>query len=119
MNRPPDALAGSAVVLAPGESHPHGMRRISALFNAEGTKVAGRHSISEWWFEPETQGPGEHTRAQDDVFYVLEGTVSFLVEGTWIDAPKGSFVLVPAGVKHNFENRSAARVGVLNFTATG
>jgi hypothetical protein len=37
----------------------------------------------------------------------------------WIDAPKGSFVLIPGGVTHDFENRSASRAGVLNFSVPG
>jgi hypothetical protein len=36
--------------------------------------------------------------------FVIEGTMSFLV----IDAPKGSFVLGPAGATHNFEEHMPA-----------
>jgi mannose-6-phosphate isomerase-like protein (cupin superfamily) len=53
------------------------------------------------------------------VFYVLDGTMSVLVEDRWVDAPKGAFVLVPGGVTHDFENRSDARAGVLNFSHPG
>jgi mannose-6-phosphate isomerase-like protein (cupin superfamily) len=53
------------------------------------------------------------------VFYVLEGTMSVLVEERWIDAEKGSFVLVPGGVVHDFENRTQRRAGVLNISAPG
>lgn len=42
--------------------------------------------------------------------------MSLLVGEEWIDAPAGSFVLVPGGVTHDFENRSDKRAGVLNFT---
>ena len=45
--------------------------------------------------------------------------MSFFVEGQWIDAPRGSFVLVPGGSTHDFENRSPARAGALNFSAPG
>jgi mannose-6-phosphate isomerase-like protein (cupin superfamily) len=63
-----------------------------------------------------TPGPGSHLHAQDDdVFYVLEGVMSFLVGDEWIDAPQGTFVLAPAGVTHAFENQGAVRAGVLNF----
>ena len=57
--------------------------------------------------------------AQDDVFYVLEGTMSFLIGDRWLDAPRGSFVLAPSGVTHDFENRGAVRAGILNFSARG
>ena len=45
--------------------------------------------------------------------------MNFFVNDNWIDAPKGSFVLVPGGSTHDFENRSAARAGLLNFSAPG
>jgi len=41
--------------------------------------------------------------------------MSFLIGDRWIDAPKGSFVLAPAGMTHDFQNRSSERAGVLNF----
>lgn len=53
------------------------------------------------------------------MFYVLEGTMSFFVADKWIDATAGSFVLVPGGTAHDFENRSDKRSGVLNFSAPG
>jgi hypothetical protein len=36
-----------------------------------------------------------------------------------VDAPRGSFVLAPGGATHDFENRSAKRAGVLNFSIPG
>jgi quercetin dioxygenase-like cupin family protein len=95
------------------------MGRISALFKADGDETARAYSISEWWLEANTTGPGAHAHPEDDVFYVLEGTMSLLVGERWIDAPAGSFVLVPGGVTHDFENRSDRRAGVLNFSSPG
>jgi quercetin dioxygenase-like cupin family protein len=95
------------------------MGRITALFKADGAETAGRYSISEWWLDPHTQGPGAHSHPEDDVFYVIEGTMSFLLDGKWIDAPKGSFVLVPGGATHDFENRSETRAGALNLSIPG
>jgi mannose-6-phosphate isomerase-like protein (cupin superfamily) len=95
------------------------MGRIVAVFKADGAETAHRYSISEWWLDPHTQGPGAHAHAEDDVFYVIEGTMSFLVGDEWLAATKGSFVLVPGGVRHDFENRSDARAGVLNLSIPG
>jgi mannose-6-phosphate isomerase-like protein (cupin superfamily) len=91
------------------------MGRISAVFKADGNETQ-RYSISEWWLEPNTKGPGAHSHDEDDVFFVIEGTMSILVGDTWIDAPLGSFVLIPGGTTHDFENRSDVRAGVLNFS---
>jgi mannose-6-phosphate isomerase-like protein (cupin superfamily) len=95
------------------------MGRIGALFKADGVETETRYSISEWWLEPHTQGPGAHSHEEDDVFFVIEGTMSFLLGDRWIDAPRGSFVLAPGGMTHDFENRSAIRAGVLNFSVPG
>lgn len=95
------------------------MGRIQAVFKADGIETENRYSISEWWLEPMTTGPGAHAHEEDDVFYVLSGTMSFLLGDDWIDAQAGSFVLVPANMTHDFQNRSEGRAGVLNFSAPG
>jgi mannose-6-phosphate isomerase-like protein (cupin superfamily) len=107
------------VVLAPGAGRAYPMGRISAVFKADTLETQSLYSVSEWWLEPRTQGPGIHAHPEDDVFYVLQGTMSIFIDTKWIDAPKGSFVLVPGGMKHDFENRGAVRSGVLNFSAPG
>jgi mannose-6-phosphate isomerase-like protein (cupin superfamily) len=107
------------VVLRPGEGREYAMGRIAAVFKADGNETAGQYSISEWWLEPRTKGPGRHAHAEDDVFYVLEGTMSVLVGEDWVHAERGSFVLVPGGVMHDFENRGGVRAGVLNLSVPG
>jgi mannose-6-phosphate isomerase-like protein (cupin superfamily) len=107
------------IVLAPGEGRSYPMGRISAVFKADGAETAERYSISEWWLEPHTQGPGAHSHAEDDIFYVIEGTMSVLVGDRWVDASRGSFVLVPGGVVHDFQNRGETRAGVLNVSVPG
>jgi mannose-6-phosphate isomerase-like protein (cupin superfamily) len=107
------------VVLGPGEGRSYDMGRIRAVFKADGDEAAGRCSISEWRMEPNTTGPGPHSHPEDDVFYVVEGTMSVLVGDRWVDAPRGSFVLAPGGVTHDFENRSAEPAVVLNVSCPG
>lgn len=95
------------------------MGPLDAVFKADGDETSDRYSISEWWLEPFTRGPGKHQHEEDDVFYVLEGTMSFFVGGRWIDAPKGTLVIAPAGTPHDFENRTRRRAGALNFSVPG
>ncbi len=113
-------MTRSPIVLLPGAGRAYPMGRIGAVFKADADETAGRYSVSEWWLDPHTKGPGAHVHAdEDDVFFVLEGTMSILVGDEWHEAPAGSFVLVPAGVLHDFENRSGARAGVLDFFVPG
>ncbi len=109
----------SPVVLAPGEGRQYPMGRISAVFKADHDEAADGYSISEWWLEPHTKGPGAHAHPEDDVFYVLSGTMSVLVDTEWFEATTGSFVLVPGNVTHDFENRTSERAGMLNVSAPG
>ena len=116
---PPNPSKRTAVVLGPGEGRTYPMGRIHAVFKADGDESDSRYSISEWWLEPKTKGPGAHAHEEDDVFYVLSGTMTFLLGDEWLEAPAGSFVLVPGGMTHDFENRADVRSGVLNISAPG
>jgi mannose-6-phosphate isomerase-like protein (cupin superfamily) len=107
------------IILGPGEGRTYPMGRIDAVFKADGAETGSGYSISEWWLEPHTAGPGPHSHPEDDVFYVIAGTMSVLVDHRWTDAAAGSFVLIPGGVTHDFENRGDVRAGVLNFYAPG
>jgi mannose-6-phosphate isomerase-like protein (cupin superfamily) len=107
------------IILAPGQGRAYPMGRISAVFKADEAETESRYSVSEWWLEARTQGPGVHSHAEDDLFYVIEGTMSVLVGEEWFDAPRGSFVLIPGGVTHDFENRGSVRAGILNFSVPG
>ncbi|RYZ01821.1 MAG: cupin domain-containing protein [Myxococcales bacterium] len=92
------------------------MGAMSAVFKADEAETDNAYSVSEWWLEPNTTGPGPHSHPEDDMFFVLEGTMSILVGERWVDAKRGSFILIPGGVTHDFENRSEERAGVLNLS---
>ncbi|HVH43918.1 MAG TPA: cupin domain-containing protein [Labilithrix sp.] len=114
-----DIAKRKPIFLPPGDGRAYPMGRISSIFKADGAETSARYSISEWWLEANTKGPGPHSHDEDDVFFVIEGTMSILLGDRWVDAPKGSFVLAPGGLTHDFENRTDTRAGVLNFSAPG
>lgn len=118
MNDIPDNRS-KPLILRPGEGRHYEMGTIQAIFKADNEETGKKYSVSEWWLEPKSKGPGIHSHEEDDLFYVLEGTMSFFINDKWIDAPKGSFILAPAHVKHDFENRSQVRACVLNFSVPG
>jgi mannose-6-phosphate isomerase-like protein (cupin superfamily) len=112
-------LPPAPVVLGPGEGRHYDLGAMRAVFKADGAETGRAYSISEWWLEPRTAGPGAHHHAEDDLFYVLEGTAHVRVGDTWHEAPRGAFVLVPGGVTHDFENRGDVRTGLLNLSFPG
>ena len=77
-----------------------------------------RLNVSVITMAPGRDGPEKHVHeGEDDVFYVLEGELTFDVGHGEIAAPAGTFVLVPPGVEHTFANRTATPVRVLNIHA--
>ena len=107
------------VVLAPGEGRTYDLGRGAAVFKADGDETQGGYSISEWWLDPHTKGPPSHHHPEDDVFYVIEGTLHVQIGTEWTEAPTGSFVMVPGNTPHSFENRTDNRAGLLNVSAPG
>jgi mannose-6-phosphate isomerase-like protein (cupin superfamily) len=101
-----------------GRSYQAGPMR--AVFKADGEETDDRYCVSEWWLEAGEPGPGPHSHEDNvELFYVIEGTMSLLAGDTWFDAPAGSFLRIPAGVTHDFQNRGTARAGVLNMFLPG
>jgi mannose-6-phosphate isomerase-like protein (cupin superfamily) len=107
------------IILGPGAGRTYAMGPVQAIFKADGAETRAGYSISEWWLDAYTRGPGAHAHDEDDVFYVLEGTMSLFVGGAWIDAPRGTLVIAPGGEPHDFENRTAERAGMLNVSVPG
>ncbi|MDQ6433127.1 cupin domain-containing protein [Mesorhizobium sp. LHD-90] len=108
------------LVLAPGEGRAYAMPAMRVVFKADGAETGERYSISEWWVEPHGDGPGAHSHeANDEIFYVIEGTASVLVGDRWIEAPRGSFFFIPAGTTHDFANRTEKPMGLFNVFVPG
>lgn len=109
-----------ALVLAAGQGRVYECGGMTAVFKADENETAERYSVSEWWLAPHADGPGPHAHeANDEVFYVLEGTVSMRIGDEWIDAQRGAFIRIPAGTTHDFRNSTGFRAGLLNFFIPG
>jgi hypothetical protein len=88
----------AGIYLPTDEGCSYPMGRIHAVFKADGDETDGRYSISEWWLEPHTKGPGAHSHEEDDVFFVIEGTMSFLADVVWADFDsRGHLAVATAG----------------------
>lgn len=99
--------------MRPGDGHPVG--NVEFLARSADTP---RFNLAVVTMAPRRRGPPEHEHAaEDDAFYVLEGELTFTVEGETIVAGAGTFVLVPPGVRHTFANRGSAPARILNVHA--
>lgn len=108
------------IVLEPDGGREYLCGTMRSVFKADEDETAAAYSISEWWLDPHSSGPGPHKHdANDDIFYVIEGTVSFLVGEDWIDVTRGGFVRVPVDTIHDFANRTDHRAGFLNIYIPG
>ncbi len=108
------------IVLAAGQGRVYNLGPMTAIFKADENETNDKYSISEWWLAPNSTGPGAHQHDdQDQVFYVLEGTISILVGDNWIEAEKGAFIRIPRNTMHTFANRTDTKAGMLNVDIPG
>ncbi len=109
-----------AVILLPGEGERIGVGNSTAVMKATAETTAGAFSMSEGTFPAGMKGPPQHAhRHTTDTFYVLEGTLHLTVGEREIDAPAGSYILVPPGIVHTFANTSDQPVRFLNINSPG
>jgi mannose-6-phosphate isomerase-like protein (cupin superfamily) len=116
----PAPFPDGVVLLAPGEGRHYACGPMQSVFLADGAETGDRYSVSIWWVDPGKPGPGPHSHdANEELFYVIEGTMTFLVGDRHVDAAAGTFLRIPAGVTHDFENRTGGRAGALNVFIPG
>jgi quercetin dioxygenase-like cupin family protein len=112
---------GKPIVVRPGEGERiQGPVGGPLEFKARGEETDGALTAVENVIPP-GEGPPLHTHANEDEFWwVIEGELRFTLGEALETAPAGSFVFVPRGTPHNFQNvgSDAARILVM-FTPAG
>jgi quercetin dioxygenase-like cupin family protein len=115
------AAEAGTVALAPGEGetlvNPVGGH---VIFKARGHQTGGRLTVLETVITA-GDGPPLHVHVKDDeAVYVLEGEIDFRVGDELYHNRAGSFVFIPRGVPHTFQNVGTddARM-LLTFTPAG
>lgn len=110
-----------AVVLGEGEGTTiQGPAGGPLTFKLRGVQTGGALTAFENVVAP-GDGPPLHTHAREgESWYVLEGSLRFKLDGEILRAAAGSFVFVPAGAPHCFQNDGdvPARILVL-FSPAG
>ena len=64
--------------------------------------------------------PPSHThQTEDEMFYVVEGSITFQCGEATFDLEKGGFIFLPSGIKHGYTIRSEDPVRLIVVTAPG
>jgi mannose-6-phosphate isomerase-like protein (cupin superfamily) len=114
------AMSAEPIILAPGAGRTYDIGPMRGVFKADGDETGDRYCVSEWSVDPGQPGPGPHHHdSNEELFLVTAGTMSFLVTDQWIDAPAGTFIRIPAGVTHDFENRGNEAATAFNVFIPG
>lgn len=93
---------------------------VQAVFKADGAETGDRYSVSEWWLDPQSDSPGQHQHdANDEIFVALAGRASVFAGDRWYEIETGSTIVIPAGIAHDFANRTSERACLLNVFVPG
>jgi mannose-6-phosphate isomerase-like protein (cupin superfamily) len=107
-------------VLGPGEGHQLTARGSVMAFKAVAAQTSGDFSLMERTLPPGGRRPPAHRHVNcSEAFFVLDGRISFTLDGQDLTGGPGDFLLVPRGAAHTFGNASPepARLLVLHAPA--
>jgi mannose-6-phosphate isomerase-like protein (cupin superfamily) len=115
----PALRRGQPWILGPGEGKRLDVLGESITVKVDPSDTGGAYAIVE-----EVSGPGggppPHVHAhEDEVFYVLEGNVEFLVGDRTVPGKPGSTGVLPRGVPHTFRNVGPSPSKVLVVISPG
>ena len=105
-------------------TEPNGGKHIAIAGNinsilASKDDTGGTYGVVEIKVFPDS-GPTPHIQTREhEGFYILEGEITFTVEGKEIIAKSGSFVNVPPNVTHSFTNKMSNLAKILVILAPG
>lgn len=112
------AQPAESAVIMPDEARTLHVLGAQIRFLATSETTEGEFAMLDYTAPPRFPGPPPHWHAHtSEAFYVLEGVVTFTVEGRRIEAGPGAFALVRPGTVHTFANETDAParfVGVIS-----
>ncbi|WP_238372087.1 cupin domain-containing protein [Heliomarina baculiformis] len=110
----------AVIALGRDEGRRYEMGKLTALFKEDEAETGAGYSVSEWRMAPGQEGVGAHHHdANDEIFYVLEGTPELLTGEEWRSYDEGSFIRIPAGVTHDFRNPGNVPARLFNVFIPG
>jgi mannose-6-phosphate isomerase-like protein (cupin superfamily) len=109
----------SSIVPA-GKGRILGARGSVMAFKAVAAQTGGDFSLMERTVPPHGRRPLPHRHVTaSEAFWVLDGTITFVLDGAEVQGQRDDFLLVPRGAAHTFGNDSdeTARLLVLHAPA--
>ncbi len=104
-----------AIVLQRDEGREISLGSIRMWVQEDGTSTRSTLGVAEFEVPPHAVTPPPHIHhAHEEVFYVLEGELEFLVGTQTMRAGVGTFVMVPIGALHTFRNPTEKTARFLN-----
>ena len=82
-------------------------------FKATGEQTGGAYGLLEHSIAPGNASPWHVHHAEDESFYVVEGTMTFLVGDERFTADPGAYVFGPREIPHGFRNDGAGPARML------
>ena len=102
-----------AVIRNPGEGRTIAVVGDVYRFLATGEDTGGKYALWEA-IVPPGGGPPPHVHSREEEgFYVLEGEITFTVNGEQVVAMAGTFANMPVGTPHSFKNESGKTARML------
>lgn len=108
-----------ATIVKQGEGEALPVLGCQVRFLLEAAKTDKAFSLMEVEL-PKDQGPPPHDHPWDEAYYIIDGDVSFMVDGKEAVYTTGDFLYAPGGMLHSFRGAGdkPARVLVLDAPAT-
>lgn len=75
-------------------------------FLATGDETDGKYAMWEATISPGGGPPLHRHRLEEESFYVLEGQITFQIDGQTVVAGPGTFANMPVGSAHSFKNQT-------------
>jgi len=97
----------------PGQGKAYSAVGDKYVFLATGEQTSGAYCLVEATVPPGGGPPPHYHTREEETFYVLEGEITFMVDGKMVTGTPGTFVQVPRGTPHAFKNQSSAPVLML------
>jgi len=109
---------GESIVLPPGGPSVY-LMQASIIFNVTSEQTGGAFSLMEYTVPP-GMGPSPHVHSREaEVFYVLEGTMTFTSPHGTFEGTAGTLVHGPKGTPHLWRNSSATPARLLTLIVPG